>query len=65
MKINTHEALDLTNKTIGLGAISRDEEGRILGAALKWWNLPILVNVVEVTTLPLGAWLPRDLMVSS
>ena len=44
MKINTNEALDLTNKTMGSGAISRDGEGRILGAALEWWNLPILVN---------------------
>ena len=45
MKINTNAPLDLTNKVIGLEAIRRDGERRILGAAHEWWNLPISVNV--------------------
>ena len=65
VKMNTDTALDLTNNAIGLGAIYRDDEGRVLGAAHEWWNLPILVNDVEFKAFLLGAKLAKELQVDS
>ena len=65
VKINTNATLDLTNKAIGLGAICRDDKGRVLGAAYAWLNLPISVNAVEAKALLLGATLSKELQVDS
>ena len=64
-KVNIDVALDLTNKAIGLDDICRNDEGRVLGEAHEWRNMPISVNATKAKALLLGARLARELKVDS